>query len=102
MSGLNETFVRHGEDRRLAELVAMLRRNRPNVLVVGPTTDINRTVELMHPYLRTPIVSWMPRDTRKLPAGSFRTLMIRDVQALDSTQQEELVAWICRLSGDIQ
>ena len=102
MSGLNETFVTRREDRRLAELVAMLRRSRPNVLVVGSSADVDRTFELMYPYLRTPIVAWVPRETRDLPSTSFRTIVIRDVEALDSTQQENLVALICRMVADVQ
>src|ERR1700752_3577880 len=67
MSGLNETFVTPRDDRRLAELVAMLRRSRPNVLVVGTSTDVDRTFEVMYPYLRTPIVAWVPRETPDPP-----------------------------------
>src|SRR5262245_45805263 len=102
MSGMNETFVAHREDRRLAELIAVLRRSRPNVLVVGSSTDTDHTFEVMYPYLRTPIVAWVPRETRDVPAASFRTLVIRDVEALDSTQQENLVALICRHAADVQ
>jgi len=102
MSGVNETFVTHREDRRLAELVAMLRRSRPNVLVVGSSADVDRTFELMYPYLRTPIVAWVPRETRDLPSTAFRTIVIRNVEALDSTQQENLVALICRMAADVQ
>jgi hypothetical protein len=102
MSGVNETFVIQREDRRLVELVAMLRRTHPNVLVVGSSADVDRTFELMYPHLRTPIVAWVPRETRDLPAASYRTLVIRDVEAMDSTQQENLVALICRVSADVQ
>jgi len=102
MSGVNETFVAHREDRRLAELVAMLRRSRPNVLVIGSSTDTDRVFEVMYPYLRSPIVAWVPRETQDVPAASFRTLVIRDVDALDSTQQETLVASICRFAANVQ
>jgi len=102
MSGLNETFVTPRDDRRLAELVAMLRRSRPNVLVVGSSTDVDRTFEVMYPYLRTPIVAWVPRDTAEPPDSTYRTLVVRDVDALNLTQQETLVALICKTAGDIQ
>ena len=102
MSAANETFVAHREDRRLAELVAILRRSRPNVLVVASSADVDRTFELMYPYLRTPIVAWVPRETRDVPASSFRTLLIRDVEALSAEQQEGLVALICRVAANIQ
>jgi hypothetical protein len=101
MSGVNETFVTHREDRRLTELVAMLRRSRPNVLVVGTSTDVDRTFELMYPFLRTPLVAWVPRDTTDLPAAAFRTIVVRDIDALDPVQQNGLVALICR-QPDIQ
>jgi len=97
MSGVNETFVIHHEDRRLAELVAMLRRSHPNVLVVGTSADVDKTFELMYPYLRTPLVAWVPREMHDLPASTaFRTIVIRDVDALDQVQQDALVALICR------
>jgi hypothetical protein len=102
MSGLNETFVPDREDRRLAELVAMLRRSRPNVLVVGSSADVDRTFELMYPFLRTPIVAWVPRETRDLPAASFRTLVVRDADGLNQTQQECLVAFVSRQPSDGQ
>lgn len=102
MSAANETFVAHREDRRLAELVAILRRSRPNVLVVASSADVDRVFELMYPFLRTPIVAWVPRETREVPALSLRTLLIRDVDALSGEQQENLVALICRLAEDIQ
>ena len=102
MSGLNETFVTPRDDRRLAELVAMLRRSRPNVLVIGPSIDVDRTFEVMYPFLRTPIVAWVPRETPEPPDSAYRTLVVRDVDALNSTQQEMLVALICRTAGDIQ
>jgi hypothetical protein len=102
MSRLNETFVTRREDRRLTELVAMMRRARPNVLVVGSTADADRTFDVMYPYLRTPIVPWAPRNAREVPSGSFRTLLVRDVDSLTGSQQEELVALICRIGGDLQ
>jgi len=102
MSAANETFVAHREDRRLAELVAILRRSRPNVLVVASSADVDRVFELMYPFLRTPIVAWVPRETNEVPATSFRTLVIRDVEALSGEQQENLVALICRVAEDIQ
>jgi len=80
----------------------MLRRSRPNVLVIGSSTDTDRVFEVMYPYLRSPIVAWVPRETRDVPAASFRTLVIRDVDALDSTEQENLVASICRLTANVQ
>jgi len=102
MSAANETFVAHREDLRLAELVAILRRSRPNVLVVASSADVDRVFELMYPFLRTPIVAWVPRETNEVPATSFRTLVIRDVEALSGEQQENLVALICRVAEDIQ
>jgi hypothetical protein len=102
MSAANETFVAHREDRRLAELVAILRRSRPNVLVVASSADVDRVFELMYPFLRTPIVAWVPRETNEVPATSFRTLVIRDVEGLSGEQQENLVALICRVAEDIQ
>jgi hypothetical protein len=102
MSAANETFVAYREDRRLAELVAILRRSRPNVLVVASSADVDRVFELMYPFLRTPIVAWVPRETREVPATSFRTLVIRDVDALSGEQQENLVALICRVAEEIQ
>jgi hypothetical protein len=90
------------DDRRFAELVAMLRRARPNVLIVGAAAEADRTFEVMHPYLRTPIASWVHREAPDLPKTPYRTLVIREVEALNPAQQESLVALICSLAGDVQ
>lgn len=80
----------------------MVRRARPNVLVVGPGADADRTFDTLYPYLRTPIIPWTPRNAREVPTGSFRTLVVRDVDSLTASQQEELVALICRVGPDLQ
>ena len=94
--------TRSRDDRRVAELVAMLRRAHPNVLVVGRTTTTNRALELMFPHLLTPIVSWEPREAPDLSTIFFRTLVIRDVDGLDPTQQGRLGARIGGPAGEIQ
>ena len=93
--------IRDRDDRGFVELVAMLRRVHPNVLVVGRAATTDRALALMYPYLQTPIVSWAPREAPDLPATFFRTLVIRDVDALDATQRGRLGARIGGTAGEI-
>jgi hypothetical protein len=90
-----------GESTRLAELLPALRA-RPNVLIDGPARDADRTFERMRPYLRTPLATWAPRETPWLPTGTFRTLVIRDVDSLDASQQERVARFISRAAGRVQ
>jgi sigma-54-interacting transcriptional regulator len=90
-----------GESRRLAELLPALRA-RPNVLIDGPARDADQTFERMRPYLRTPLATWAPRETPWLPTGTFRTLVIRDVDSLNPSQQESVARFISRAAGRVQ
>jgi hypothetical protein len=89
------------ESSRLAELLPTLRA-RPNVLIDGPARDADLTLEQMRPYLRTPLATWAPRDTPRLPTGTFRTLVIRDVDSLNASQQERVARFISRAAGRVQ
>jgi len=81
------------ERQRLADLLPILRLTRPNVLVVGPAPDANRTFERLRPYLRTPMTCWAPREMPQPPA-SHGTLVIQGVEGLTTVQQERLLTWI--------
>jgi sigma-54-interacting transcriptional regulator len=100
---LNGIFVEADivESSRLAELLPALRA-RPNVLIDGPARDADRTFERMRPYLRTPLATWAPRETPCVPTGTFRTLVIRDVDSLNTAQQESVAQFISRAAGLVQ
>jgi hypothetical protein len=86
---------------RLAELLPTLRA-RPNVLIDGPARDAERTFERMRPYLRMPLAIWAPRETPWLPTGTFRTLLIRSVDSLNASQQENVARFISQTAGRVQ
>ena len=89
------------ESNRLAELLPTLRA-RPNVLIDGPARDTERMFDRLRPYLRAPLATWAPRETRWVPTGTFRTLVIRDADSLNATQQESVARFISRTAGRVQ
>jgi len=87
----------------LQELLAMLRLGRPNVLLCERAgRQRGRTVDHMAAYLREPVVTWHPRQSRHLPTGHFRTLVIYDVDQLDAAQQDRLLRYIDQSAGTVQ
>jgi len=99
---LRGVFSLNCERRRLAELVVLLRLHRPNVLVIGPATEADQTLDLMRAYLGLPIAAWLPRETPVPPTTPFRTLVIRDVDALDAGQQAYLSALLDKANARTQ
>jgi hypothetical protein len=90
------------ECRRLADLLSVLRLQRPNVLVVGAAIDADSTFDLMRPYLGSPTMTWQPRETPIPPMARCRTLVIRDVDALDADQQQYAASLLRATSGRMQ
>ena len=86
----------------VADILAVLRRIHPNVLIIGSGVEAERALEHIRPALQTPLTSWSPTDTPHLPAPVFRTLIVRDVDGLTATQQASLALLLRRSSGEIQ
>ena len=69
-------------------------RGQSNALLIVSTAATEAAVTSLLPHSRQPIVQWQPRALEEPPKGSTGTLVIREVDALDSTQQRQLLDWL--------
>jgi hypothetical protein len=67
---------------------------RPNVLIEGNESVIEATIVRFVPHLRPEIHWWHPGRSLLLPLGGGRTLVLRDVAALESEDQMRLLEWL--------
>jgi hypothetical protein len=87
----------------LSELITILARAHPNILLVGPEAATAHAIEMSQAHLDRPTATWSPREAQDLPpAGTYRTLMIRAVETLDAGQQAQLFDQLSRDSGRVQ
>jgi Sigma-54 interaction domain len=70
---------------------AVLRRTRSNTLLTGARTDTERAIRSLLPHLRAPVVHWRPNAPREAARHATGTLIVREVDALDSRQQRRLL-----------
>ncbi len=70
----------------------LLLRTRPNVLVIGPPRAIDSFISSAARSLRAPIASIACRNGLSLNPGG--TLVLRDIDVLDSDAQAHLCAWL--------
>ena len=75
------------------DVVTRLRRQHPNILLIGPAAFALEALNSIEPAVPQPIVSWRPSETPEVPSGSFRTLVIHRVDTADAEQQQKLCAW---------
>jgi hypothetical protein len=80
----------------------ILRTSPVNGLLVGPRELTVVAVAQLEHGLRQPVVWWSPRETNDVPDFEAGTLVIRDVDALDSRQQEQLARWVAVHSRGVQ
>lgn len=86
----------------ISELCAVMRRCRPNVLVIGDATDVDDVLAQLRPLLRLPIVSWLPCESALRPTAPHYTLLIRSVDRLTSLQQAHLLDLVEGNAGKVQ
>src|SRR5690242_21054633 len=72
----------------LADTVLILRRLRPNVLIVGEGEMIEAALDGMRPHLAEPIAYWTPWTTASWPGEGFRTLIVAGVDEMSLEQQQ--------------
>jgi hypothetical protein len=72
---------------------ALARRSRANVLVIGPRPATDAFIVALTPSLRSPITRLTCDGSLRLPSGGG-TVILNDVDTLDSRQQEALLQWI--------
>ena len=80
----------------------ILRTSSVNGLLVGPRELTAAAIAEIGHGLRRPVVWWSPERSAEVPDLDAGTLVIRDVDGLDSRQQEELARWIAVHSRGVQ
>jgi hypothetical protein len=80
----------------------ILRTSSVNGLLLGPRELTACAVAELGEELRRPVVWWAPAQSAEIPNLDAGTLVIRDVDGLDSRQQEELSRWIVVHSRGVQ
>ena len=71
----------------------VLQTAHPNVLLIGSDPAITGFLQLLLPLLQSP-VAHSANEALNLPAVSGGSLILRDVQRLDSGAQQRLSAWM--------
>jgi len=67
---------------------------QPNVLLSGPRDATHAFIQAVTPYLREPVRCIVAADVLlSLPAADG-TVILRDVDALDHEQQQQLLRWL--------
>jgi hypothetical protein len=84
------------------DLMRVLARAHPNVLIIGPVAMTDLALESMRPYLWQPIAVWTPREARDMPPDPYGTLVIRAIETLDRAQQSNLLARLEGLTRTVQ
>ena len=64
------------------------------MLVEGPVAVTNAVLLLLQPHIREPILSNRPQGPLELPSSETRTLILRDVGALNGEDQRRLLEWL--------
>jgi Sigma-54 interaction domain len=74
---------------------------RPNVLLNGPQPATNAVLDALKPHLRRPHSHCVPEAHRALPLQTG-TLILHEIGALNTRQQEQLLQWFSHLSEPTQ
>jgi len=77
---------------------------QPNVLIAGPVSGTNAALTaLIVACFRPPIACWEPGQPLVLPPGqSSGTLILREVAALSTAEQHQLLDWLEQSEGTMQ
>ena len=86
----------------LEDTLAILRRLRPNVLIVGESDAVERALEGIRPHLAAPIAYWSPCSCLAWPDEPFRTLVVNGVDAMSLEQQQRLILLNDDAGGGVQ
>ena len=86
----------------VSELLGILTRGHPNVLLIGPESATAHALDRIQVHLHLPIEAWSPADARALPNGQAGTLLIPSIDKADDDQQSQLSAWLDSRLGLVQ
>jgi hypothetical protein len=67
---------------------------QPNVLLSGPRDATDAFILAVTPYLRKPVLSSVAGDALLSLPPIDGTMILRDVDALDHEQQQQLLSWL--------
>lgn len=73
---------------------SVLRASHPNVLVSGPLDATHAFILAVTPYLREPVRDSVAGEALLSLPASGGTLLLREVDALDRDQQQQLLTWL--------
>jgi hypothetical protein len=100
---IKETFVVRDSDRRpVTELLPALHLFHPNILIIGSDAETESALAQIRPSLLTPLDLWSPTEMPHLPASGFRSLIVRDIECLTTSQQQRLATLLNRSADDFQ
>ncbi len=77
-------------DDGVLELVRIVRRARPNVLLIGGDADLDVVWQSLRPWLRAPVAHWVPQTP--IPVAPFGTLIVNGVARLSVDEQARVGA----------
>jgi Sigma-54 interaction domain len=84
------------------EVLNRLKRQHPNILLIGPAAFALAALKSIEPVVPQPIVTWRPHDTASIPNGSFGTLIIHRLDTADAGQQQQLCEWFDARKRQVQ
>ena len=84
------------------DAIAILATAHPNVHLVGSDPAVERGLDVIAQFLRTPVLTWTPFERRPLPDAACGTLIVRSIDAADRAQQSQLLVWVNDRAGATQ
>ncbi|OFV93061.1 MAG: hypothetical protein A3G76_07960 [Acidobacteria bacterium RIFCSPLOWO2_12_FULL_65_11] len=73
---------------------AILSTHHPNILVFAPGLPAEGVIQELTPVLRPPLRYWDVAAAMSWPVNAAGSLIVRDVAALDATEQRNLHLWL--------
>jgi len=76
---------------------------RTNLLLLGTSDGIGIVLEMLRLEHREPILQWQPGQPLELPLpGSAATLVLHDVSALTSSDQDRVLRWLDQAARQVR
>jgi hypothetical protein len=82
--------------------LSLFRGAHPHALLIGSAASVDATLGRLLPHLRAPLAHWRTQSAGQPPQEPTGTLVIWDVDALDRTRQEQLLAWMESRAPEVQ
>ena len=82
--------------------LSLFRGAHPHVLLIGSAASVDTALGRLLPHVRAPLSYWRPQAAGEPPQETTGTLVIWDVDALDRTRQEQLLAWMESRAPEVQ